>query len=93
MRIAGYINHPKFKITIFKMDNRFTVKFEEGMLEQAYKFRSSDAIHSATDIRRLVDAEFLQAVEAEMARQRRIHQAALDRLRPDGEEEEFEDII
>jgi|AntRauTorckE5430_2_1112549.scaffolds.fasta_scaffold111854_2 hypothetical protein len=93
MRIAGYIEHPKLKITIFQMDNRFTVKFEDGTLEQAYKFRSGDFINSVGDIRQLVDATFIQEVTAEMARLYRIHKDALERLQPDEEEDEFDDIL
>ena len=90
MRIAGYIEHPKLKITIFQMDNRFTVKFEDGTLEQAYKFRSGNFINSVGDIRKLVDATFIQEVTAEMARLYRIHKGALERLQPEEEEDEFE---
>lgn len=93
MRIAGYIEHPKLKITIFQMDNRFTVKFEDGTLEQAYKFRSGDYINSVNDIRRLVDPTFIREVSAEMGRLHNIHQHALKRLRPDEEEDEFDDIL
>jgi len=93
MRIAGYIDHPYLKITIFQMDNRFTVKFEDGKHEQAYKFRTSEYIHSVNDIRRLVDDAFIQEVVAEISRLHNIHKSALQRLRPEKEDDEFDDII
>lgn len=94
MRIAGHIEHPVLKITIFQMDNRFTVKFEDGTLEQAYRFRKSDTINSAADIRKLVDDTFLQQVLDQMKSLREIHQDALARFAPQqGEDDEFDDII
>lgn len=94
MRIAGHIEHPVLKITIFQMDNRFTVKFEDGTLEQAYKFRQSETINSAADIRQLVDAQFIQDVLQQMKALRNIHQDALARFQPEADEDdEFDDII
>ncbi len=62
MRIIGYIEHPAMKITVFKMDNRFSVKFETGMHEQTYKFRAGESVHSMEDIQRMVDSGFQEAV-------------------------------
>ena len=62
MRITGYIEHPVFKITIFKMDNKFSVKFETPQFEQTYKFRIGEGIENEADIRKLVDGPFITAV-------------------------------
>ncbi len=94
MRIAGEIEHPVLKITIFQMDNRFTVKFEDGTIEQAYKFRKSEAINSAADIRKLVDERFQEQVMEQMKALRQLHQEVLQRFQPEIEEDdEFEEII
>lgn len=94
MRIAGHIEHPVLKITIFQMDNRFTVKFEDGTLEQAYKFRKSDTINNAADIQKLVDEKFTQDVLQQMKALRNIHQDALARFHPESDDDdEFDDII
>lgn len=93
MRIIGYINHPILKITIFQMENKFSVKLESGLIEQTYKFRTGEGINGLEDIRRLVDEEFLEAVMEEMGRMRSIQRHALERSLPDGQEDEFEEII
>jgi hypothetical protein len=62
MRIAGEIKHPEWKITLFKMDTRISVKFEEGQLEQTYKFRTGDFIQTVEDVKRLVDRKFIEKV-------------------------------
>ncbi|MCB9267809.1 MAG: hypothetical protein H6558_22525 [Lewinellaceae bacterium] len=92
MRIAGYIEHPVLKITLFQMANKLSVKLESGLFEQTYKFRTGDQVNSAEDIRKLVDETFLTAVLEEMSRMRAIRTRALERLEP-GDEEDFEDII
>ena len=58
MRIAGYIDHPRLKITIFQQENRYSLKLETALHEQTYKLRKGGAIETTEDVRRLVDQEF-----------------------------------
>ena len=92
MRILGYIDHATLKITVFKMDNRLSVKFESGLYEQTYKFRSGMEIDDLKDIQALVDAPFIQAVLQEMSSMHRISNQALKRYHAQ-EGEDFEEII
>ena len=62
MRIVGNIEHPHCKITIFKTESRFLVKFESGLYEQAYRFRIGDTINSVEDVRYFVDPDFVRQV-------------------------------
>jgi hypothetical protein len=62
MRVIGEISHPSMKITVFKMEHRLTVKFEDGMYEQAYKFRHSDELNTFEDVSKMIDNDFIQAV-------------------------------
>ncbi len=93
MRILGYIDHPVIKITVFQMDNKRAVKFESGLLEQTYKFRTGDHIENMEDIRRLVDNTFINTVLAEFSQMHRIKDNALGRFLPDEDEDEFDDIL
>lgn len=93
MRIAGYIEHPTLKITIFQLENKFIVKFESGLFELSFKFRTGDPINNVDDIYRLADDAFIDAAIEQLNTMRRIHTAALERLNPMEEEEEFEEII
>ncbi|MCB0560777.1 MAG: hypothetical protein H6573_22420 [Lewinellaceae bacterium] len=93
MRIAGYIEHPVLKITIFQMENKLSVKLESGLFEQTYKFRTGEQINTVEDIRKLVDDTFIAAVLEEMGRMRSIRSAGLARFGPEEEEEEFEEIL
>lgn len=93
MRIIGYLEHPRLKITVFKMDNKLSVKFETGMMEQTYKYRTQQGLESITDIEKLVDADFTTKVEALFSQMQKESFAAYERLLPDQEEDEFEAII
>ncbi|MFM2268613.1 MAG: hypothetical protein RL757_2054 [Bacteroidota bacterium] len=63
MRIVGDIPHPYLKISIFKMDNKLSVKFETGLLEQIYKFRNDFPTENVEDLKRLVTPAFIESVE------------------------------
>ncbi len=92
MRIVGSISHPVLKITIFRNDNRLSVKFESGLYEQTYKFRDGEGVDSVEDVYRVVDEGFISRVAALMQPMHETRIAALAR-QAGGEGEEFEEII
>ena len=93
MRIIGYVEHPTLKITVFKMENKISVKFENTLYEQTYKFRDSEALSSIGEVQKLVDGVFIDRVLKELAVMHQVSQEALNRFLPEEEEEEFEEII
>lgn len=93
MRIIGYIEHPVMKITVFKMDNRLSVKFETGMHEQTYKFREEDAVQNLEDVRRIADETFQEAVLQVFKTMRMNSMRTLSRNLPRAAEDEFDRII
>ncbi len=92
MRIIGNIDHPVMKITVFKMDNKLSVKFETGLYEQTFKFRESNELTDFNAIQRLVDEHFMQQVLENFAKLHQIKNAALGRFIKE-EDEEFEEIV
>lgn len=92
MRIVGDIPHPSLKITIFLHDSKYAVKFESGLYEQTYKFRSGDQIQSVEDIKGLVDTELLNEVQQELQNMHVRKLAAIAR-KTEEQEEDFEEII
>lgn len=93
MRIIGDIPHPSLKITVFKMDNRITVKFENAQFEQAYKFNLSDQLRHLEDVKKLVDEKFISSVVDNFKNQLHTRAQAMDRFIEFDEENEFEDIV
>jgi hypothetical protein len=92
MRIIGTVDHPRYKITLFKMNERFSIKLEDGLLEQTFKYRSQSRLNNAEDLRRLIDASFLRDVAANFSLMHRQREAVLVRQLPP-EESEFDTII
>jgi len=93
MRIIGNIEHPDLKITVFKMDNRVSVKFENTFYEQTYKLGTDERVATMEGVTGLVDQAFVEQVSAQF---RQMHQArisAFARAFPAGQEATFEEII
>lgn len=93
MRIIGNIEHPILKITVFKMENRISVKFESGLYEQTYKFRSGEGIESLADVEKVVDAVFQNQVVQHLSLMNEIKNQAMGRNISLDEEDEFDTII
>lgn len=93
MRIIGYIPHPAIKITVFKMDDKLSVKLETALYEQTYKFRMDNDIDGLAAIQKLVDTPFLQKVLDNFNQMNTWKQEAIARNFPMEEEDEFEEII
>ena len=93
MRIIGYIEHPVLKITVFKMNNKISVKLESGLYEQTYKFRESEHLQNIQDVQSLIDNEFVQAVEADFKHMHQRKMQAMGRFLPPPTEDEFDNLI
>ncbi len=93
MRIVGDIPHPTLKITLFLHDSKYSVKFESGLYEMTYKFRSGDDIDSVEAIKAIVDAEFIQEVMEVLPKMHQQKLGAIGRWVQEKEGEEFDEII
>jgi hypothetical protein len=94
MRILGYIEHLQLKITVFKADNRLSVKFENPGYEQTFKLGDDDRLGTLESARAWVDAALLEQV---MLNFQQMHRARLEAMArafpPSGEDDAFETII
>ncbi len=93
MRIVGTIDHPILKITVFKMDEKFSIKFENGLLEQTFKIRAGSEINSFKDIQKMVDPKWLNEVMQMLQQMNQSKLQATGRFLAVNNEEEFDDII
>lgn len=50
MRIIGEFDLGPIKASVFKMNERLSVKYEHQLMEQIYKFRDGSGINSVQDI-------------------------------------------
>lgn len=63
MRVLAELPHPDCKITLFNMNQKYIVKFEQGTLEQSYKLSELDLTGGgANEIFQMLDEEFIATV-------------------------------
>ncbi len=93
MRIIGNIEHPTLKISIFKMENRMSVKFENALYEQTFKLGDDERFASIPNIEKWVDSTLLDQVQQNFQHMHQTRMGALDRNFMVAEENIFEEII
>ena len=93
MRIIGQIEHPTLKISVFRNDNRTSVKFENGASEITWKFGDDDRFCTTELVQKLIDEPFLVEVNKQFQAMHATRLAAMSRLFPIVSESEFETII
>jgi len=80
MRVVAELPHPDCKITIFSMNQKYIVKFEQGTLEQSYKLSELDLSGGGVnDVFEILDEEFIAAVVARFSNMRGDFSAAYQR--------------
>ncbi|MGJ1447536.1 hypothetical protein ACR79S_10515 [Sphingobacterium spiritivorum] len=62
MRVLAELPHPDCKISIFGMNQKFIIKFEQGALEQSYKLAETDVVGGVNGVFELLDETFIQQV-------------------------------
>lgn len=62
MRVIAELPHPECKISIFSMNMKYIIKFEQGTLEQTYKLSEMDLINGLDSVFEILDEEFIGKV-------------------------------
>lgn len=63
MRIIAELPHPNCKITLFNMNQKYIVKFEQGQLEQSFKLSELDLTGGGVnEIFQILDEEFITTI-------------------------------
>lgn len=71
MRIIAELPHPQCKISLFNMNQKYIIKFEQGTLEQSYKLSELDLSGGgANEIFQILDEEFIATVVARFSTMR-----------------------
>ena len=70
MRIIAELPHPDCKISIFSMNMKFIIKFEQGTLEQSYKLAEMDILNGIDGVFEILDEAFITAVVARFSAMR-----------------------
>ncbi len=79
MRTIAELPHPDFKISLFAMNQKFIIKFEQGTLEQVYKIAEADVVDGVNGVFQLIDDDFTQSVSKRFEEMRQSFIAAYKR--------------
>ena len=82
MRILAELPHPDCKISIFGMNQKFIIKFEQGTLEQSYKIAETDIVGGVNGVFELLDETFIAEVLNHFSIMRKSFIVAFDRYDP-----------
>lgn len=93
MRIIGQIEHPQLKITVFKMENRISVKFENSQYEQTFKLGEDERLANLAAVAQVIDPQFMEQVQTNFRIMHQIRLAGYARAFPQQHEAGFETII
>lgn len=93
MRILGYIENKPCKITVFQLEHKFAIKFEDNLFEQTYKLRMSEQINGMKEIQSLVDKKLLDKVMVRFIEMHRDLEDAKIRNIQLNEADEFDEIL
>lgn len=63
MRVIAELPHPECKITLFQMNQKYIIKFEQGSLEQIYKLAELDLTGGGVnEVFQILDDAFINTV-------------------------------
>jgi len=62
MRILAELPNPNCKISIFGMNQKFIIKFEQGNLEQSFKIAEADIVNGVNGVFEILDETFINKV-------------------------------
>lgn len=93
MRIAGYIEDPILKITIFQYEGKYSVQFETPHYAQIFKIKHTDDIQNVEDVRKLIDSDFIESIKVRFQEMHSQALMALRKMAGDSDKDEFEMII
>ncbi|WP_039866016.1 hypothetical protein [Pedobacter sp. BAL39] len=80
MRVIAELPHPDCKITLFNMNQKYIIKFEQGTLEQSYKLSELDLSGGgANEIFQMLDETFITTVVDRFQQMRGDFSAAYNR--------------
>ena len=67
MRVVAELPRPDCKITIFSMNMKYIVKFEQGLLEQTSKLSELELLNGLDSVFEILDEEFISSVVSRFA--------------------------
>lgn len=79
MRTIAELPHPDCKITIFSMNQKFIIKFEQGNLEQTFKVAEMNVTDGVNGVFQIIDDDFIDQVISSFTNMRKSFAEAYER--------------
>ena len=92
MRIVAEIPHPRMKITLFKMNDKLSIKFEKNLVEHIIKLRDSSPLNDLEKLKKSLIPEVLNKIESSIDQHAGIR-LELEEEHRDDQLPEFDEII
>lgn len=92
MRIVTEISHPRMKITVFKMNDKLSIKFEKNLIEHIIKLRESSPLNDLELLKKSINEELLHKIESSIDQHSNLR-LQLEQENADDEFPEFDEII
>jgi len=83
MRIIGEVPHPKYKITILKMNEKITVQIEDRLVTQSYVFRDGSGVKDLPTAEKILTPEFMEGVDRRFQEMNKDYIRTLEKLNAD----------
>jgi len=83
MRIIGEIKHPKYKITVLKMNEKVTLQIEDRLVSQSYVFRDGSGVSDLASAEQVLTPDFMEGIEARFSQMNSDYIKALEKMNMD----------
>ncbi|MEM9548208.1 MAG: hypothetical protein AAGA77_19660 [Bacteroidota bacterium] len=80
MRIIGEISHPKYKITLLKMNAKVTIQIENRLVSQSYVFRDGSGISDQNSAEKFLTQEFMESVDQRFEQMNKDYISTLEQI-------------
>lgn len=92
MRIIADIPHKSLKITVFKMNDKLSIKFETGLVEQIIKLRDGSPLNDLEKLKEALTKEKVTEIEKMLTRSAQLR-TEMEIKATEKIEDEFDEII
>ena len=92
MRVIGEFDAGDIKVSVFKMNERISIKFEKQLMEQTYKFRDGSTVNTLEDAKTFCSDQTIEEINHLFVAMANNRSNSLTSMMKN-QEDEFDEII
>jgi hypothetical protein len=93
MRIIGNIEHPQFKVTVFRMDGRTTLKYESPLYEVSFKLGEDERFSNLEGVQKWAHSGLNERIAAIFQQMHQLFLETQVAAFPEDGAENFDEIV